>query len=97
MSLTQCWTHIKKRNPMTPVEFMRILFECKPDIDEHMIISWQRASRDWTTDIFEFVWFVLKIHQGRLEWLPHVQKTWPSIKSMIDTHCLDDLMSNMSI
>ena len=85
---------------MTPVEFMRILFECKPDIDEHMIISWQRASRDWTTDIFDFVWVVLQTTPrsslngcttGAI-YMAYV------LRRLIDTNiALDDLMANMSV
>jgi len=97
MSLAECWNHIKKRNPVSPDEFMRVLFESKPDLDEHMIIRWQRASRDWTTEIFDFIWVVLQTHHGNSEWTQQVESIWPRIKATIDEHCLDDLMANMTV
>lgn len=97
MSLQQTWTYIKQKKPLSPSDFMCIVLECKPDITEHEIVAWQRASCDWTTGIFDFVWFALKVHQGHSKWLPHVQKMWPRVKTVIDEHCLEELMASMSI
>ena len=80
MPLQQTWTCIKRQNPATPSDFMRIVNQCNPNITEHEIIAWQRASHDWTTGIFDLVWFAFQVHQGHSEWLPHVQKMWPVVK-----------------
>jgi len=97
MSLALSWTHIKKRNPSSPTEFMQVLFECNPDVDEFMIVRWQRASRDWTTNIFEFIWCALQVQKGNHKWERHVTETWPAVKATIDAHCLDELLQAMCI
>jgi len=97
MSLQMTWTQIKRKNPSSTAEMMRIIFECNPDITEHEIISWQRTSHDWTTGIFDFVWFAFQVHHGHLEWLSHVQKMWPVVKTMVDEHCLEELIGSMSL
>jgi|TARA_B110001450_G_C17662290_1_gene497816 hypothetical protein len=97
MSLQQTWTRIKQQHPATPSDFMRLVLEYKHDITEHEIIAWQRASHDWTTGIFDFLWFAFQVHQGHSEWLPHVQKMWPRVKSIINEHSLEDWMASMSL
>ena len=97
MSLQQTWTRIKQKNPASASDFMCIVLECKPDISEHEIVAWQRASCDWTTGIFDFVWFAFQVHKGHSELLFRVEQMWPAIKSIIDEHCLEELMASMSI
>lgn len=97
MSLQEIWEVIKQKNPRTLACFMRIILECKPDITEHEIVSWQRASHDWTTSIFDFVWFAFQVHKGHSEWIFRVEQMWPAIKSIIDEHSLEDLMASMSL
>jgi len=99
MSLQQTWTRIKQKSPATPTDFMCIVLECKPNITEHEIISWQRASHDWTTGIFDFVWFSFQVHKGHSEWIERVEQMWPAIKSIIDEHSLEvtALLAAMSI
>lgn len=96
MSLRETWTVIKQKKPHTPASFMQLVLECKPDITEHEIISWQRASRDWTTGLFDFVWFAFQVYKGHSEWIFRVEQMWPAIKSIIDEHSLEDLMAAMS-
>ena len=91
------WEQILDRNPTTGQQFMSVILELKPDIDEHDVVRWQRASRDWTTDVFEFIWFHLKIRQGETKWLPHTEALWPNIKSVLDAEKMEQLLSRLSL
>lgn len=94
---TEYWQLILARNPQTPEAFMAVIYDLKPDISEHDVARWQRASRDWTTDVFEFMWFHLKIRQGDAKWQPHVQQLWPSVQTSMAAGNLDTLLSHMSL
>lgn len=76
---------------------MQILFECNPDVDEFMIVSWQRASRDWTTSIFDFIWYAFQVQKGNRKWETRVLELWPVVKATIEAHCLEELMQAMCI
>ena len=97
MSLIPCWEELKRQNPATPREFMQCVRKHYPELSEKVIISWQRASRDWTTAIFDFLWFYMQIEQGETKWIPFIQRTWPKIQAILETHTLDDLFKKMCL
>jgi len=94
---TEYWRRILDRNPQTGSEFMAVIYELKPDIDEHEVVRWQRASRDWTTSVFEFIWFQLKIRQGETKWVAQTEALWPEIKTTIQAENLEQLLMHMFI
>ena len=96
MYLTPCWELLKQQNPSSPEDFMKCVRLCKPNLTEHDIVAWQRSTVDWTTNIFDFVWFYLKVEQGEKKWIPHIQNTWPKVKMILDEHSLESLFEKMS-
>jgi hypothetical protein len=97
MMASDYWQKILSRRPQTPFEFMSVIYDLKPDIDELDVVRWQRSTRDWTTDVFEFIWFQLKICKGETKWTPHTEALWPKIKSVLDAEHLDTLLKQMSL
>jgi len=99
MSLAQCWSIIKKMSPKTPEEFMLCVRLINPDIDNHIIVAWQRTKTvaDWELEIFDFLWFYVQYEKGETKWKPHVEQMWPNIRTTIETHSLEDLVNNMTI
>lgn len=91
------WKHILERCPETPEQFMAAIYEIKPGIDENDVLRWQRASRDWTTNVFDFVWFNIKLRQGELQWRTHIQALWPNIKSILDAEHLEQLFNQLKM
>lgn len=97
MMASDYWQEILSRRPQTPFEFMSVIYDLKPDIDELDVVRWQRSTRDWTTDVFEFIWFQLKIRKGETKWTTHTEALWPKIKSVLDAEHLDTLLKQMSL
>jgi len=99
MSLAQCWSKIKVHSPKTPEEFMHCVRLIKPDINDHIVVTWQRTKTvaDWELQIFDFLWFYLQYEQGEAKWWTYLEQSWPEIRSTIETHSLQDLFKNMGI
>jgi hypothetical protein len=91
------WQEILSRRPQTPFEFMAVIYDLKPDINELDIVRWQRSTRDWTTDVFEFIWFQLKIRKGETKWSKHTEALWPRIKNILDAEHLNELLNQISL
>ena len=89
------WQHILDRRPETPEQFMAAIYEYKPDLCERDVLRWQRACRDWTTHVFEFVWFNLKVRNGDARWQPHIQALWPHIQATLDAEQLEQLFKKI--
>ena len=81
--MSQYWQEILSDKPQTADEFMAAVLRVKPDLDEFDIVCWQRSTRDWTTDVFEFIWFKLKIMKGQTQWIQKTEAMWPNIERIL--------------
>ena len=99
MSLAECWSKIKIQSPKTPEEFMQCVRTIKPDINNHIVVAWQRTKTvtDWELQIFDYLWFFLQYEKGETKWQPHLKQIWPNIRTIIETHSLEDLFHKMGI
>ena len=95
MMASDYWQKILSRRPQTPFEFMSVIYDLKPDIDELDVVRWQRSTRDWTTNVFEFIWFELQIRKGHYELISHTRALWPNIKSLIDEENISSLFERL--
>jgi hypothetical protein len=93
--LSAKWRQILSLRPNTAEEFMNAVLLENPNITELEVVQWQRSSRDWTTDVFELIWFLIKLRKGEERWRPAVDILWPKVKTIIDAECLDQLIENM--
>ena len=93
--LSANWKQILSLRPNTAEEFINAVLSVNPNITELDVVQWQRSTRDWTTDIFELIWFLLKLKDGEEKWRPAVEMLWPKVKTIIDAECLDQLIENM--
>ena len=90
--------HIRDERCLTPDYFMDIVFRLWPQLDEACLVSWQRSltQRSWERDVCDFMWLYWKWSRGnRTDWRPHVERAWPAVRVVVQTHRLVDELETL--